>query len=118
MISDKSWEKLRNRMKELNIKEEDLIENFILSAKKGGQNVNKCSTCVWIKHIPSEIEIKCQLYRSQIENRFHARKLLCEKIEEKILGKNSKKQLQIAKIIKQKKRRLKKSTQKYAEDDK
>jgi protein subunit release factor B len=115
MISEKSWQKLRNKMHELSIKEEDLLENFILSAKKGGQHVNKTSSCVWLKHLPSGIEIKCQQYRSQIENRFHARKILCEKLEEKILGKKSKKQIQIAKIVKQKKRRMKKSAQKYTE---
>jgi protein subunit release factor B len=58
----------------------DLIEKFTHSSGKGGQNVNKVATCVYLKHIPTGIEVKCQIYRTQAENRMYARKLLTEKI--------------------------------------
>lgn len=46
-------------------------------------------------HIPSGIEIKCQRSRLQASNRYFARRDLCDKLEEQILGiKNLKKQEQ------------------------
>lgn len=50
---------LYERMKALNIREEDIEETFIRSGGKGGQHVNKASTCVYLKHIPTGIEVKC-----------------------------------------------------------
>ena len=61
-------------MAALGIREEDLEEKFIRSSGKGGQHVNKTSTCVWLKHLPSGIEVKCMEERSQSINRFLARR--------------------------------------------
>jgi len=58
------------------ILEKDLEESFIRSSGPGGQNVNKVSTAVFLRHIPSGISIKCQEYRSQEHNRKRARELL------------------------------------------
>lgn len=74
-------EKLVKRMEKLGIKEEDLIEKFILGTGKGGQKINKTSSCVYLKHIPSSIEIKCQAFRSREDNRLHVRQELCERLE-------------------------------------
>ena len=68
------------RLRELGLRREDLIEKFIRSAGKGGQNVNKTSTCVYLKHIPTGIEVKCQQERSQAMNRIAALGLLAGKI--------------------------------------
>ncbi|MDD5669582.1 MAG: peptide chain release factor-like protein [Candidatus Omnitrophica bacterium] len=57
-------------------------EKFVRSSGPGGQNVNKTSTCVYLKHIPTGIEVKCQSERSQSANRRIARQLLAAKIEE------------------------------------
>ena len=71
---------LAGRLRELGLRREDLVEKFIRSAGKGGQNVNKTSTCVYLKHLPTGIEGKCQQERSQAMNRVAALGLLAEKI--------------------------------------
>jgi peptide chain release factor len=68
-------------MKCLGILDEDLIEKFILSSGKGGQKVNKTASCVYLKHIPTGIEIKCGRERSRELNRFFARRELCDRLE-------------------------------------
>jgi protein subunit release factor B len=68
------------RLRELGLRKEDLVEKFIRSAGKGGQNVNKTSTCVYLKHLPTGIEVKCQQERSQAMNRLAALGLLAGKI--------------------------------------
>ncbi len=73
---------LKERMRFLNIREEDIIERFVRSSGRGGQKVNKSSTCVYLKHVPTGIEIKCMVARSQSINRFLARRKLIERIEE------------------------------------
>lgn len=72
---------LKEKMKTLNIREEDLLERFVRSSGKGGQKVNKSSTCVYLKHIPTGIVVKCMKDRSQSINRFLARRELVERIE-------------------------------------
>ncbi len=62
------------------IKESDIKETFVRSSGPGGQNVNKTSTTVYLKHIPTGIEVKCQAERSQVLNRRIARKVLAEKV--------------------------------------
>ena len=93
----------------------DLIEKFITSSGPGGQKVNKSSSCVYIKHIPTGIEVKCQKDRSQAMNRFFARRLLTQKISESILGKLSLEKQRIEKIKRQKRKRSKRAKLKVLE---
>lgn len=102
----------------LGIFEKDLEEHFIRSSGKGGQNVNKVSTCVWLKHVPSSVEVKCQKTRSQVDNRYLARVILCEKIEAKILGKQSEIERERHRIRKQKKRRTRRGKEKMLQEKK
>ena len=103
---------IENRLKAYGIKKEDVIERFIRSSGAGGQNVNKVSTAVYLKHIPTGIEVKMQKERSQALNRFLAWRLLLDKIESKILGEKSKRQKEIEKIRRQKRKRSKRAKEK------
>ncbi|NNM43769.1 MAG: peptide chain release factor-like protein [Chlamydiae bacterium] len=114
MIRKEKQEELQKRMELLGIKEEDLLEKFVLGSGKGGQKVNKTSSCVYLKHLPSEIEVKCQKDRSREMNRFFARRELCDQLEEKAGG-VTKKQKEIEKIRKQKQRRARKAKVKTEE---
>ena len=82
VASEKAAALLR-RMQKLGILESDLKETFIRSGGKGGQNVNKVATGVRLSHSLSGIDIKCSVYRTQGMNRYKARVILCEKIEER-----------------------------------
>jgi len=103
---------LKAKMESLNIKERDIEERFIRASKKGGQKVNKTSSCVYLKHRPTGIEVKCQRERSQALNRFLARRILADKIESLVLGKKAAEQKRIEKIRRQKRRRSRRAKEK------
>jgi len=106
---------LKDRMAALGISEEDIQESFIRAGGKGGQHLNKTSTCVHLKHMPTGIEVKCQQERSQAFNRYRAREILVDKIEDLIRGRESAAQQRIEKIRRQKRRRSKRAKEKMLE---
>ncbi|MCH7227008.1 peptide chain release factor family protein [Haloferula sp. A504] len=116
MISPEKWTALETRMATLGIIDEELTEKFILGSGSGGQKINKTHSCVYLKHHPTGIEIKCQSSRSRELNRYHARRELCDELEERRLGRESKRRQQIEKIRRQKRRRSRRSKQKSVED--
>ena len=63
------------------IHERDIEELFIRSSGPGGQNVNKVSTCVVLRHRPTGIMVKCREFRTQYQNRARARELLALELE-------------------------------------
>ena len=107
---------LADRMEALGIREEDIVEKFIRSGGHGGQNVNKVATCVYLKHLPTGTEVKCQQERSQALNRFFARRILADKIEAAVRGRESEEQKRIAKIRRQKRKRSKRAKDKMLAD--
>lgn len=115
-VSKEKWEELRARMDKLEIKESDLTEKFILGSGRGGQKIQKTNSCVYLMHHPTGFEVKCQKDRQREMNRFFARRMLCEKIEESILEEKSEKQKQIEKIRRQKRRRSKRAKEKMLEE--
>jgi protein subunit release factor B len=104
-VSRDKQAQLAERMRKLGIREGDLVEKFILGSGRGGQKINKTSSCVYLRHAPSGIEVKCQRERSRALNRFLARRELCDRLEERILGRQSARQQEIERIRRQKRRR-------------
>jgi protein subunit release factor B len=96
---------LQAMMVRLGVRQEDIIERFLRAQGPGGQNVNKVATCVYLCHLPTGIEVKCQQERSQAQNRYRARQILLKKIENVILGKLSQQRQRVEKIRRQKRRR-------------
>lgn len=115
-VSKEKENALRERMESLGIFEKDIVEKFIRSSGRGGQRVNKVSTCVYLKHLPTKIEVKCQKERSQALNRFLARRILTDKIEKEIRGKESEELQRIEKIRRQKRKRSKRAKLKILEE--
>ena len=75
-----SQDMLADRMRKLEISESDLREIFARSSGPGGQNVNKVSTAVTLRHLPTGISVTVQDSRSQAVNRRLARERLLEAI--------------------------------------
>lgn len=96
---------LTQRMAALGVRETDIEESFVRSGGHGGQNVNKTSTCVMLRHGPTGVQVKCQATRQQGLNRFIARRLLLDKIEAKQTGRIAAQRAEIEKIRRQKRKR-------------
>jgi protein subunit release factor B len=111
-VSPAKEKELKARMDALDIREEDIEESFVRSGGKGGQKVNKTSTCVYLKHLPTGIEVKCQEERSQSLNRYRARVILVRKIDELRKGRESAEQQRIEKIRRQKRKRSRRAKEK------
>jgi protein subunit release factor B len=100
---------LLERLERLGVREADLVERFVRASGPGGQKVNKTSSAVYIKHLPTGIEVKSALSRSQSLNRYEARRILAERLEARILGVQSAEAQRIAKLRRQKRKRSKRA---------
>lgn len=107
---------LEQRMASLGIDTADLLEKFVRGSGAGGQKVNKTSNCVFLKHLPTGIAIKCQIERSREMNRFLARRELCAQFDAIANGKASAKTQAIEKLRRQKRRRSRRSKQRSVAD--
>jgi peptide chain release factor len=107
---------LAQRMISLGVAEADLEESFVRSGGHGGQNVNKTSTCVVLLHRPTGLQVKCQATRQQGLNRFIARRLLLDKIEEREKGFVASERARIEKIRRQKRRRSRRARERMLAD--
>ena len=115
-VTEQKAKALAARMQALGLREEDLEEKFLLGGGKGGQKVNKTSSCVYLKHLPSGLEVKCQRTRSQAMNRFWARRELCERAAEQREGEKSRRQQEREKIRRQKRRRSRRAKERMLEE--
>ena len=114
-VSDEKNRWLQLKMAELGVREADLAENFIRSSGNGGQHVNKTSSCVQLKHMPTAIQVTCMRERSQSVNRFLARRELLERIEA-ASGVITPEMRRIEKLRRQKKRRRRRATEHSASE--
>ena len=111
-VSSEKEASLLRRLATLGVREEDLVERFVRAAGPGGQNVNKTSTAVQLRHAPSGIEVKAQSARSQGLNRYLARQRLAEELEARRQGEASARARAVFKIRKQKRRRSRRAQEK------
>jgi protein subunit release factor B len=111
-VSEEKNRWLRERMAAVGLREEDMEERFVRSSGAGGQHVNKTATCVWLRHRPTGLEVKCMADRSQSLNRFLARRELAEKLAA-LSGLPTTKDDKTDKLRRQKARRKRKATTKY-----
>lgn len=114
-ISTSRQKQLLARMAGLGIVEADLVEKFVLGTGSGGQKLNKTSSCVYIRHAKSGLEVKCQKTRARALNRYYARQELCARIEEQIMGVKSERRQKAEKIRRQKRRRSRRQKEKMLE---
>lgn len=117
-VSEAKQNDVQRRLKALGVHDSDLIEGFIRGTGAGGQKINKTSVVVWLKHLPSGVEIRCQESRSQALNRFLARRMLAEELERRLAGEQSAKRQMIEKIRRQKRKRSKRAKEKVLADKK
>jgi protein subunit release factor B len=115
-VSKEKEKALFERMHRLGVSEDDLEESFVRASGPGGQKVNKTSTCVFIRHLPTGLSVKCQRERSQAVNRFIARRLLLDKIERMQKGIISRERERIEKIRRQKRKRSKRAKEKMLKE--
>ena len=114
-VSAEKEDALLKRMSSLGVSEKDLEETFIRSSGPGGQKVNKTSTCVFLRHIPTGLTVKCQRERSQALNRFLARRILLDRVERRQKGIISREKERVEKIRRQKRKRSKRAKEKVLE---
>ena len=106
---------LKERMERLGVAESDLRETFIRSTGPGGQKVNKTSSAVYLVHLPTGLSVKCQQERSQVLNRFLARRILLDRIERIRTGAIAAEKARIEKLKRQKRRRSRRAKEKVLE---
>ena len=107
---------LEQSMASLGIREKDLLEKFVRGSGSGGQKINKTSNCVFLKHLPTGVCIKCQIDRSREMNRFLARRELCDQLDAIRQGKAIAKTQAIEKLRRQKRPRSQRSKQRSVAD--
>jgi len=109
-VTPKKQAELEARMAALGLREADFQEKFIHSSGPGGQRVNKTASCVYLKHLPTGLEVKMQQERQQRLNRYYARKRMCELLEERTFGEKSPAALKAERTRRQKQRRRRRSS--------
>ncbi|KAL8698144.1 MAG: hypothetical protein Q9201_006736 [Fulgogasparrea decipioides] len=101
------------------ISEDDIEERFLKGSGPGGQKINKTSSAVQLKHLPTGMVVKSQATRSRSQNRSIARRLLADKLEEAEKGSESRTALKVEVKRKKKASKMKKARRKHRaqEDD-
>ena len=84
----------------------EVEEVFCRSSGPGGQHVNKVSTAVTLRHLPTGLSVRVSTSRSQARNRVEATRLLAAKLE---AAAAAARQLHLAEVSKNRRRKAKRS---------
>ncbi len=115
-VNPEKEQQLAQRMAALGVRESEIEEIFVKSSGHGGQNVNKSATCVMLLHRPTRLQVKCQTTRQQGLNRFIARRLLLDKIEQLQTGRLAAERSRLEKIRRQKRPRSRRAKERMLAD--
>lgn len=97
--------RIQELMQRAGLNETELQESFVRGSGPGGQKVNKTASCVFLKHAPSGLQVKCQATRSRETNRWLARRELAERILERVRGEATARQQEDERVRRQKRRK-------------
>ena len=98
-------QRIQSRMALAKLEDADIEETFVRGSGSGGQKINKTSSCVQLKHLPSGTIVRCQETRSREANRWLAREMLAERLLQARESELSARRQEEEKIRRQKRRR-------------
>ncbi len=111
-------QRIQSRMELAELSDADIEETFVRGSGSGGQKINKTSSCVQLKHIPTGTLVRCQETRSREANRWLAREMLAERLLEARESELSERRQEAEKIRRQKRRRSRRQKARMLADKK
>ena len=111
-------QRIQYRMALAELADADIEETFVRGSGSGGQKINKTSSCVQLKHLPTGTIVRCQETRSREANRWLAREMLAERLLEARESELSERRQAAEKIRRQKRRRSRRQKERMLADKK
>ena len=111
-------QRIQSRMALAELADADIEETFVRGSGSGGQKINKTSSCVQLKHLPTGTIIRCQETRSREANRWLAREMLAERLLQARESELSARRQEEEKIRRQKRRRSRRQKARMLADKK
>ncbi len=111
-------QRIQSRMELAELTDADIEETFVRGSGSGGQKINKTSSCVQLKHIPTGTLVRCQETRSREANRWLAREMLAERLLQARESALSARRQEEEKIRRQKRRRSRRQKARMLADKK
>ena len=111
-------QRIQSRMELAELSDADIEETFVRGSGSGGQKINKTSSCVQLKHIPTGTLVRCQETRSREANRWLAREMLAERLLQARESALSARRQEEEKIRRQKRRRSRRQKARMLADKK
>ncbi len=109
-------QRIQSRMALAELADADIEETFVRGSGSGGQKINKTSSCVQLKHLPTGTIVRCQETRSREANRWLAREMLAERLLEARESELSERRQAAEKIRRQKRRRSRRQKERMLAD--